>query len=421
MTTVRRTRRWRGVVAVALFACAAGLLVQDSLVLLLGAVGVGYAAYPWLSSAPSVELELERSVEPTDPAAGDDVDVTVRVRNVGDETLTDVRLVDGVPPMLTVSSGTPRHAAVLRPGGTTAFTYAVRAEHGRHQFDPATVLARDVAGATEVETTVRADTAVECAASVPEVPLRRQTRRGSGTVPTDEGGSGTEFHQTREYRTGDPLSRIDWKRRAKTGELTTVEFREERLASVVLCLDARASAYRAAGEDEPNAVACGREGLSQLLTSLADSRNPVGLAAVGREPCWLPPGAGDDHLARARRRVGSHPAFSTLPPSPGTDWEADGQLEQLRRRLSPGTQVVLFSPLSDEAVTSFALRLEGSGTAVTVVCPDVTTTATRGGRLATVERTARIRRLRSAGVRVVDWSPSDPLGPELLRAREGVA
>ncbi|SFR33143.1 DUF58 domain-containing protein [Halogeometricum limi] len=421
MTTVRRTRRWRGVVAVALFACAIGLLVQDATVLLLGAVGAGYAAYPWLSSPPSVELAVERSVEPTDPAAGDEVSVTVRVRNVGSETLSDVRLVDGVPPMLTVCSGTPRHAAVLRPGGTTEFTYAVRAEHGRHQFDPTTVLARDVTGATEVETTVHAETAVACAASVPEVPLRRQTRHGTGTVPTDEGGSGTEFHQTREYRTGDPLSRIDWKRRAKTGELTTVEFREERLASVVLCLDARAPAYRAAGDEEPNAVACGREGLSQLLTALADTRNPVGLAAVGRESCWLPPGSGDDHLARARRRVGSHPAFSTLPPSPETDWETDGQLRQLRRRLSPGTQVVLFSPLADEAMTAFALELEGAGTAVTVVVPDVTTTATRGGQLAAIERTERIRRLRSAGVRVVDWSPSDPLGPELLRAQEGLA
>ncbi|ELZ30945.1 hypothetical protein C474_10801 [Halogeometricum pallidum JCM 14848] len=421
MTTVRRTRRWRGVVAVALFAAAVGLLAKDPVVLLLGAVGAGYAAYPWLTSPPTVDLDLTRTVDPHDAEAGTDVDVTVRVRNTGSSTLTDLRVVDGVPPMLTVSGGTPRHAAFLRPGATTEFSYAVRAEHGRHQFDPATAIARDAAGAHEVETTVQTDTAIECAATVPEVPLRQQTMRAGGSVVTDEGGAGTEFHQTREYRSGDPLSRIDWRRRAKTGELTTIEFREERLASVVLCLDARPSAYRATDEDEPHAVACGREGMAQVLTALADTRNPVGVAAVGRQPCWLPPRTGSDHLAEARRRMGSHPAFSTVPPAPDADWGADGQLEQLRRRLDPGTQVVLFSPLADEAVTAFALELERGGTAVTVVSPDPTTTATRGGRLATVERDDRIRRLRSAEVRVVDWDPAEPLGPELVRAREGFA
>lgn len=418
MTTVRRTRRWRGVVAIALLASAVGVFATRPLVLLAGAIGAGYAAYPWLRSPPSVELDVSRSVTPTDPAAGEDVTVTVRVRNVGSSTLADLRVVDGVPPMLTVSEGTPRHAAVLRPGSTTEFAYGIEAAHGRHQFDPTTVVARDVTGATEVETTVSAEDAIECASDVPEVPLRQQTTLGSGRVVTPDGGSGIEFHKTRDYHAGDPMSRIDWKRRAKTGELTTVEFREERPASVLLCLDARPCAYRAADEDEPNAVACGREGLTQLLTAVGSGRDAVGVAAVGREACWLPPGRGTEHRSKARRLIASHPAFSTVPPSLDADWETEGQFEEIRRRLSERTQVFLFSPLTDEAVTSFALELEGSGTAVTVVCPDVTTTETTGGRLATIERDDRIRRLRSAGATVVPWSPNESLGPALLRATE---
>lgn len=418
MTTVRRTRRWRGVAAVALLASAVGVLATEPLVLLAGAVGAGFAAYPWLRSPPSVELDVSRSTTPSDPAAGDDVTVTVRVRNVGDATLTDLRIVDGVPPMLTVTEGTPRHAAVLRPGSTTEFSYVIEAAHGRHQFDPATAVARDVTGATEVETTVRADDAIECAAAVPEVPLREQTTLGSGRVLTADGGEGIEFHKTREYHAGDPMSRIDWKRKAKTGELSTVEFREERPASVLLCLDARPCAYRAADEDEPNAVACSREALSQLLTAVGSERNAVGLAAVGRELCWHRPGRGTDHLAEARQLLASHPAFSTVPPSLDADWSAEGQFEEIRRRLGEQTQVFLFSPLTDEAAASFALELESARTAVTVVCPDVTTTDTPGGRFAAVERDDRVRRLRSGGVSVVPWSPDEPLGPELLRAKE---
>jgi uncharacterized protein (DUF58 family) len=394
------------------------VFATNPLALLLGAVGAGFAAYPWLSSPPSVALDVTRIVEPTNPADGETVTVTVRVQNVGDSILSDLRIIDGVPPMLSVSSGTPRHAAVLRPGAVTEFSYGVRAAHGRHQFDPATVVARDVTGATEVEASVSTDTAIECAAAVPEVPLRQQTMLGSGRIATADGGSGIEFHQTREYQLGDPLSRIDWKRRAKTGELTTIEFREERPTSVLLCLDAGPRAYRAASEETPNAVACGREGLSQLLRSLGDSRNTVGVAAVGRELAWLSPARGSDHVAAARHTLGSNPAFSTVPPDVDAEWDTDGQFREVRRRLDHGTQVVLFSPLTDDAVTTFALELENRGNAVTVVCPDVTTTTTLGGRLATVERDARIRRLRSAGVTVVDWNPADPLGPALIRARE---
>ncbi|SFF77979.1 conserved repeat domain-containing protein [Halopelagius inordinatus] len=418
MTAVRRTHRWRGVVAIALLASAVGVFATRPLVLLAGAVGAGFAAYPWLRSPPSVELDVTRSLTPTDPAAGDDVTVTVRVRNVGDSTLSDLRIVDGVPPMLTVSNGTPRHAAFLRPGSTTEFEYDVEAAHGRHQFDPATVVARDITGSTEVETSVSADAAIECAAAVPEVPLREQTTLGSGRVLTPDGGSGIEFHKTREYNTGDPMSRIDWKRRAKTGELTTIEFREERPASVLLCLDARACAYRAASEDEPNAVACSREAISQLLTAVGNGRDAVGLAAVGRELCWHRPGRGTDHLADARQLLASHRTFSTVPPAVDADWSPSGQFDELRRRLGDQTQVFLFSPLTDEEVASFALELENSRTAVTVVCPDVTTAETPGSRFAAVEREERVRRLRGGGVTVVPWSPSEPLGPELLRAKE---
>jgi len=61
-----------------------------------------------------------------------------------------------------------------------------------------------------------------------DLPLRGLTTKYHGRVPTDVGGAGVEFHATREYRRGDPVKRIDWNRRARTGELATLELREER-------------------------------------------------------------------------------------------------------------------------------------------------------------------------------------------------
>ncbi|MFC7026800.1 hypothetical protein ACFQH8_03305 [Halomicroarcula sp. GCM10025710] len=181
MTTVRATGRWRGIVAVALLAVAAGVLLDRPAVLLLGIVGAGFAAYPRLSGPPTVEVELERRLDDRHPKRGDPVTVTAHLTNVGERTLTDVRIVDGVPPMLTVASGSPRHAAVLRPGQSTTFTYALDADHGHHTFDPATVIARDITGAHEIETTVSAE-------GEPTAP-RRSRRSHSGARRTTSPGS----------------------------------------------------------------------------------------------------------------------------------------------------------------------------------------------------------------------------------------
>lgn len=417
MTTVRRTNRWRGVIAVALFASTVGIFAKRPLVLLAGVIGIVFAAYPHLRGPPSPELSIDRRLSDEAPGLDDEVEVTVTVRNEGAATLWDVRLVDGVPPMLSVVSGTARHTAVLRPGATTSFTYTLRAVQGTHHFDAATAFVRDVSGASEVETTVAADTTIECTASIPPVPLRQQTRDLAGRIVTDQGGSGIEFHRTREYQYGDPMSRVDWKRFARTDELTTVEFREERAATVVLCVDARHAAY-CGRPDEPHAVSHSLVATEGLLASLLDTRERVGLAALGREFCWLAPGGGPNHAARARHLLATHPAFSLTPPGDGADRTVDAQVDELRKRLGSDAQVVLLSPLSDDFIARAALRLEALGHAVTVISPDVTSAETVGERLAHVERDNGISSLRNSGVFVVDWSPDQPLGTAIMQTQE---
>lgn len=419
MTNVRTTRRWRGVVAVALVAGATGVLLSQPALLLLATVGIGYAAYPQLPSAPTVELDLERSVD--DAEHGEPVDVTVTVRNVGSSTLYDLRIIDGVPPMLLVTDGTPRHATVLRPGGEATFSYEVTAKHGTHWFEPATVIARDLSGGTEVETQVETETAIECATPVPEMPLRRQTDQYVGTIVTDEGGSGIEFHGTREYRHGDAMNRIDWKRFARTGELTTVEYREERLASIVLLVDAREAAYRAAADDDPHGVSYGLAAVEQMLAALVETPNRVGLAAIGRDTCYLPPGSGVEHGTRARQLLGSHRTLSAYAPDPEatTDEVCRSQVAELRARISSHAQVVFVTPLPDEFAAQTALTLEAAGHAVSVVSPDVSTDGTVGSRLAGVERRHRVSALREADIPVVDWDTERPLGTALAGAERG--
>ncbi|WP_254538899.1 DUF58 domain-containing protein [Halomarina litorea] len=417
---VRRTGRWRGIVAVALLAGSMGVLAARPLVLLMGIVGATFAAYPRLTGTPNPTVRIERELSDDTPGRGDEVEVTVRVTNTGRWPLSDVRVVDGVPPILAVRDGSPRHGTFLWPGRSSEFSYTVGAEYGRHQFVPATVIVRDVSGGRELSAAVDSaeKTVLTCTDAVPEVPLRKRTQYHFGRLVTDDGGSGIEFHRTREYQQGDPMSRVDWKRFARTGQLTTIEFREERAASVVLLIDARPSAYRASAEGEPHGLAYNLAGAEQLLTALGDTRDYVGLAAIGREFCWLSSGTGVEHELTARELLAAHPTLSTIPPEDDEVADAEQQATELRKRLANDTQVILLSPLADEFVTSLALSLEATSHPVTVVSPDVTSDATPGARLARVERDNRIHSLREAEIPVVNWTPDQPLGTSIVHAQE---
>ncbi|MFB6165574.1 MAG: DUF58 domain-containing protein [Haloarculaceae archaeon] len=415
---VRRTHRWRGVLAVTLVAGAVGLAAQRQRLLLLAAVGVVYAAYPRTTRTPHPAVDLDREVRTRTPGANEDVTVTVTVRNASDRTLADVRVVDGVPPALTVTDGIPRHGTALRAGESDSFSYAVRAVEGRHTFDAATVAVRDVSGGTEREFAVAAETELDCTTELPELPLGDRTIDAVGRIRSRTAGTGTEFSRTREYRRGDAMSRVDWNRYARTGDLTTVEYREERAGTVLLAVDARRVAYRSA-PGEPHAVSRAVDAADRLLVALLRDRNRVGVAGLAPEACWIPPGTGRDHRIRARQALATHPAFASRRPDAAVDLEA--QSRRLRGRLAGDAQIVLLSPLCDDDVVATVRRFVAHGHAVSVVSPDATGSETSGQRLAAVERSNRVRRLRRAGVRVVEWPSDRPLAAAVARAMEAPA
>ncbi|GAA0652827.1 DUF58 domain-containing protein [Salarchaeum japonicum] len=413
----RETERWRGIAAVTFLAAAVALLFTAPGALLVGVVGGAYAGYARFDAAPTPDLSVEREVSETDPARGDEVAVTVTVRNDGG-FLPDLRLVDGVPDALDVTEGSPRLATALRAGKEARFSYRVEASRGDHAFDGLTVVARDAAGSAEVETTVEADgdTAVRCVPELDDIggfPLRAQATRHVGRLTTNEGGTGVEFHATREYRRGDPLSRLDWRRLARTGELATVEFREERAGTVVLVVDTRLEAY-VAGPDEAAAVERSVGAAGAIADSLLDAGDRVGLASYGPRRAWLPPGLGRDHRQRLRRTLALDDAFAPLPPT--DPFFSRTTLTRLLGRLPSNAQVVCLTPLVDDGVAAFARQLDAHGHAVTVVSPDPTDGSGVGEALARVERRLRVRDVRRAGIRVLDWEAGTPLTVALATA-----
>jgi len=405
--------RWDPGVTVALLAGAAGVLTGTTAAFLAGAVGFTYAAYRYASRVPDGRVAVEREIDDRSPLPSREVTVTVTVRNEGEEALPDIRIVDGVPDRLAVVSGSPRHCTSVRPGEAASFSYVVRARRGSHEFGPTTLVSRSLAGTAERRFEVRVDDSIACETRAEELPLPADTSSYPGHITTDSGGEGVEFYATREFHPSDPLSRIDWKRYARTRELTTVEFRETRAATVVLVVDARTPSHVARRDGEPDAVALSEYAAEQLAAALLGRNDRVGLALYGPSERYLRPAGGDEQGARIRAELDATPEPRErevgLFSEQRRERANDARFDTLRERLPDGAQIVFLSPLADDRAADVAKRFRAYGHAVTVVSPDVTETDTPGGAIERIERDERIADVRGGDARVVSWSPDEPI------------
>ncbi|MDS0280823.1 DUF58 domain-containing protein [Haloarcula onubensis] len=404
----RATGLTAAVIAGALAVSAVGVGFGQPAVVVTAALGIALVAAARLWP-PEPTVALTRSLSTRRPAPGGEVTVTVTVRNTGDRTLPDVRLIDGVPPGLCVVAGSPRLATALRPGKAATAEYTVEAVGGRHTFEPGVVVVGDPVGAAETVTTVSPDggpTTLDCGfdRGTTEATPRPQVEATPGQHVGAESGAGVEFDTLREYRPGDPPARIDWYHRAKTGDLVTVEFREPRLTRVAVVVDTRPAAYvaRAGGVPAPRHGALAALTLAKQL--LAEGV-PVGFGTVPAGDTWTPPGTGPQQRATLRERLAGDGAVPWLSPTdspPPAD--AAGALTD---RLAADVQVLFVSPLCDDGSVTIARTLDAAGHSVTVVSPDVTGSGTVAAAYGSLDRWRRLSRLRAADVPVTDWDPAN--------------
>ena len=413
----RQTEYWTGISAVALLGVGVGVLAEQSGILLVGVVGIFFAAYTRSAEVTGAGLSLERSVSETRPEPDEPVEVTVTVTNDGPQTLPDVRLVDGVPGALSVTDGSPRLGTVLRPGDSTEFSYTVTARRGVHEFGPMHAIVRNRPGTVEYERAVATETpttltCVPTPSSLPvSVPLRDASTPYTGIKETATAGDGTEFYATRLYQPGDSMSRIDWNRQAKTGEFATLLFREERRTSVVFVFDT--TAYLAPEPHAEHALDRSVAAAGQLFETIQGAGHFAGIATLGRSDCWLSPGTGTVHRTRARELLATHPALQSVPSEHSESPIRARRV--LRSRLPADSQVFVFSPLGQPSVVRAIRRLEAADYPVTVVSPDPTAGKTPSQRLARVARRVHITDLRTDGIPVLDWAWDEPLETALAR------
>ena len=221
------------------------------------------------------------------------------------------------------------------------------------------------------------------AARVPAPPhLRARLGPHVSRVP----GAGVEFAGIRGYQPGDPLRRVNWLASSRGESLLLNEFAQERMADVVVLIDA----IHDLGEPGRSTVDESVRGATTVVQSYLLTADRVGVVAFGSSLRWLTPTTGTRHfyrivetLLQARQaRTYVHPSVDRLPLT----------------ALPSGALVVCFSPLVDELAIR-ALRELRERAHPVVVVDVLDEAAVRPAQSVDDEVALRIWRLGRAAVR----------------------
>lgn len=437
MTATHRSRpRWQATSIAALVLVGVGFLYAEPLVVAGAAIPVVFAVYEAVSTVPgAAELRADRRIDPAAARPGEHVTVTVTVTNTGNAAAPDIRVIDGVPEELAVVDGSPRLATSLRAGASAELQYTVVAKRGTYEFDDPVVRGRSFAASEHATVAIETDgdTALEGLRAIDSPPVDRSAILRAGTQTTDQGGEGIEFYRTRDYQHGDPLNRLNWRQYAKTGELATIEYREEHATRTAIVVDARQQARVTPQPGHPTGVELGAYVSARLYSALTNADVETIVTAVGLPesadlqmgPHGLP-WASDESATSADAVLdtvdtyavdgpGGSMSNSASKPPAQSDLRVDDAtgVNGLLARLPPRTEVVVVSPLVDNWPLRLAAALQPQGYNTTVVSPNVSARGTEGERVLALHRDLRRQYLSRGGFPVVDWQLDESIDTAL--------
>lgn len=388
-----------------------GLVTLKGELLALAVPLVIYLGAALFYGPEELRLRATRTLS-ADRVSGDTpVVVKLAVTNEGSR-LEEVLVEDILPPPLALADGESRALVSLRPGETVALEYTLSGRRGSYEFQGAQVTASDQLGLFRRKAMLPAPAHLTV---LPEVlKLRRimirplQTHGYAGPVPARRGGSGVEFFGVREYQPGDPRRWINWRVSARHPRaLFANEFEQERIADVGLILDARQrSDVRSKGDSLFEHSVCATASLAEVFMN---DGNRVGLLVYGGFLDWTFPGYGKVQRERilralARAETGESLVFQSLDYLPTRFFPAKSQL-------------VMISPLCKDDLPML-IRLRARGYQLLVISPDPIPFEVKAlglgpdvalaTRIARLERVLILRRLRQAGIQIVDWQVDRP-------------
>lgn len=216
-------------------------------------------------------------------------------------------------------------------------------------------------------------------------------------------GAGIEFAGIREHVSGEPVRRVNWRVSSRRGRLMVNEFAQERMADVVVLIDA----IRDAGPPGRSTVDLSVRGATGVVHGYLGHSDRVGVVAFGSSLRWLTPTTGMRHFYRI---------VETLLEARQARTYVDPSLDRVPLAVLPsGALVICFSSLLDDVVLEAIrdLRQRGHPVVVVDVLPasvpdDVEAPDELAGRIWRLERAATRESLQRIGVSVVGYDSLVP-------------
>ncbi len=388
----------------------AGIAFRQGSLIAMALPLVLYLAASLALMPEKVSLDVTRTLSQETATEGGPVIVHLSVANRG-SSLEELRVSHPLPKCLELIGEQEPAYLALQPGERAEWIWTLTGLRGLHSLPPLRARICNSLGVFPLDLEIPAPARLTVLPEVihlKRIPIRpAQTRPYPGPILSRKSGPGTDFYGLREYQTGDPLRWVNWRASAhQAEELLTNEFEREHIADVGIILDARQQT------DVP-----GQEPLFEhsvrAAAALADAfisdGNRVSLLIYGYGVDQTFPGYGKIQ----RRRILQALAQATT----GINYSLSS-LGYLPTRLFPTrSQLVMISPLSLTDDQSL-IRLRALGYEILIVSPNPVhyqASMLKGApgveeatRLALLERELLLRKLRRAGIQILDWQVSLP-------------
>ena len=271
--------------------------------------------------------------------AGDDVEITVRLRSSVDIHRCDIAV--KMPVGLEVVEGTAALATSLEAGKMFAHTFMVRtSQAGPAVVGPVVVRIDDRSGLFRSERICTGSASLKVVArpDVMQTLLRAAvTGMHVGEQISRSRGDGFEFADMRAYVAGDPAKRIHWRASARTDDPVVIERRLDRNQDVLIVVDAHSNLELGTGD---SSLARTMEAAVTIAGAHLSSRDRVGFVGLGSGVSWVVPGAGHTQKYRILDAISS---VSTTGEGIGRRVSSVPVTARPRRSL-----VVVVTPLVDD-------------------------------------------------------------------------
>ncbi len=220
--------------------------------------------------AATVSRKLEKQVA----MEGEDVEVSLEIRETSGTGMPLLEVADYTPPRASPSSPGHRGAATLPARGTVETRYKVRAFFGTHVFPGTLVSGGDAFGLFTSPRFV-AETSVfrvlPYYSGALETMLSSTLPWPGETSRVRRRGHGLEFYEIREYMPGDDPRRIVWTATARTGRLMVREDEVETRAKLMIFVDlSKDMLLGAPGETSADHVARAAASLAAYAARMGD-------------------------------------------------------------------------------------------------------------------------------------------------------